>query len=224
MDPNNYRPISILSNASKLLERHICQHIYNFFSSYDLLYKAQSGFRPHHSCETALIRLIDMWHKNIEEGQLNGFVLIDFHKVFDMINIDLLLSKLKLYQFDETLLKWMNSYLKERNHSIKINDYLSSLTPITHGVPQGSIIVPLLFIIFVNDLHLSTNLPIDMYADDSTLHTNGKTVAELNEKLTTAVSSVNDWCTSNDMVINEKKTKSMTICTYQKETKIGSCE
>ena len=100
MDPNNYRPISILSIASKLLERHICQHIYNFFSSYDLLYKAQSGFRPHHSCETALIRLIDMWHKNIEEGQLNGFVLIDFHKVFDMINIDLLLSKLKLYQFE----------------------------------------------------------------------------------------------------------------------------
>ena len=115
----------------------------------------------------------------------------------------------------------MNSYLKERNHSIKINDYLSSLTPITHGVPQGSIIVPLLFIIFVNDLHLSTNLPIDMYADDSTLHTNGKTVAELNEKLTTAVSSVDDWCTSNSMAINEKKTKSMIIRTYQKETKIG---
>jgi len=218
---DNYRPISILPIISKLLERHIHKHIYNFISSHDLLFAAQSGFRPQHSCESALNKLLNTWHQNIENGFLNGLVLIDFRKAFDMINLDLLLEKLKLYHFDTSLLKWMDSYLKERSHCVKVKDSISSPTPISHGVPQGSIIGPLLFILFINDLPLSTSLNIDMYADDSTLYTRGTSVDELSDKLTMALGNVQNWCLSNGMIINIKKTKTMTISTYQKESKIG---
>lgn len=220
-DADNYRPISILPIISKLLERHIHKHIYNFISSHDLLFAAQSGFRPQHSCETALNKLLNTWHQNIENGFLNGLVLIDFRKAFDMINLDLLLEKLKLYHFDISLLKWMDSYLKERSHCVKVKDSISSPTPISHGVPQGSIVGPLLFILFINDLPLSTTSNIDMYADDSTLYAKGRSVNELSDELTSALDSVHNWCLSNGMVINIKKTKTMTISTYQKESKIG---
>jgi len=101
-----------------------------------------------------------------------------------MINLDLLLEKLKLYHFDTSLLKCMDSYLKDRSHCDKIKDCLLSPTPITHGVPQGSIVGPLLFSLFINDLPLSTTSNIDMYADDSTLYARGKCVNELSDKLT----------------------------------------
>ena len=175
-DADNYRPVSISPIISKLLERHIHKHIYNFISSHDLVFTAQSGFRPQHSCETALDKLLNTWYQNIEDGFLNGLVLIDFRKTFDMINLDLLLEKLKLYHFDTLLLKWMDSHLKERSHCVKVKDSLSSPTPISHGVPQGSIVEPLLFILFIHDIPLSTISNIDMYADDSTLYARGKSV------------------------------------------------
>jgi len=223
-DKNNYRPISILCIVSKLLERHIHKCISAYISTYNLLYTAQSGFRTNHSCETALAKLIDTCLNNIENGLLNGLVFVDFRKAFDMINIDILLAKLELYHFDSTLLKWMHSYLAGRSHCVRVKDQISSLTPISSGVPQGSILGPLLFILFVNDLPLCTNLEIDMYADDSTLHTSGNSTNELDRNLSSAMHDVHLWCSSNDMVVNESKTKCMTICTYQKAAKIGSID
>jgi hypothetical protein len=84
------------------------------------LYKGQSGFRRYHSCESAIVKLVDTWLTNIEHGKLNGVTLIDFRKAFDMINIDILISKLKCYRFDETLIKWMYSYLSERYQCVQI--------------------------------------------------------------------------------------------------------
>ena len=106
----------------------------------------------------------------------------------------------------------MESYLTGRSH---IRQNLSSFAPISYSVPQGSILGPLPFILFVNDLPLSTRLEIDMYADDSTLHTAGNSINELSTKITTALVGVHTWCTSNSMVINEKKTNTMVVCTRQ---------
>ncbi len=100
-DKSNYRPISILCIVSKLLERHYHNCITAFLTSYSLLYKGQSGFRRYHSCESAITKLVDTWLSNIEHGKLNGVTLVDFRKAFDMINVNILVSKLQCYHFDE---------------------------------------------------------------------------------------------------------------------------
>lgn len=218
----NYRPISILCSLSKILERHYHQCILAYLTSHDLLYYAQSGFRPHHSCETAITKLVDSWLSNIENGQFNGLMFIDFRKAFDMINVDILLTKLKCYHFDETLIKWMTSYLTNRKQVVQVKDRVSSVASISHGVPQGSILGPLLFIMFVNDLPLHCNQDLDLYADDSTLDSSGSSITELNDKLTSGMGDIQQWCLSNAMVVNAKKTKSMTICTRQKAARTNN--
>ena len=223
-DKNNYRPIYILCVVSKLLERHYHNCITAFLTSYDLLYKGQSGFRRYHSCESAITKLVDTWLINIEHGKLNGVTLIDFRKAFDMINVHILVSKLQCYHFDDVLIKWMYSYLTGISQCVQVKNCLSSPAPISYGVPQGSILGPLLFILFANDIHLHSDLELDLYADDSTSHSSGKTINELNEKLTTAMEDIQQWCLANGMVINEKKTKSMVVSTYQKAAKIGSID
>ena len=113
-------------------------------------------------------------------------------------------------------------YLTGRYQCVQVKNYLSSPAPI-YCVPQGSILGPLLFILFVNDLHLHSDLELDLYADDSTSHSSGKTINELNDKLTTAMEDIQQWCLSNGMVIN-KKTKSMSKSQNQKAAEIGSTD
>ena len=187
----NCRPISILCIVSKLLERHYHNNITSHLRSYNLLYRGQSGFRRYHSCESPIIKLLDTWLTNIEQGKLNGVTLIDFRKAFDMINIDFLISKLKCYRFDETLITWMYSYLTGRCQYVQIRNNTSSLAPVSFGVPQGSILGPLLFILFVNDLPLHSNPNLDLYADDSTLHSS-HSITQLNHTLSSAMKTLNN--------------------------------
>ena len=116
----------------------------------------------------------------------------------------------------------MHSYLTGRYQCVQIRNNTSSLAPISFGVPQGSVLGPLLFILFVNDLPLHSNQNLDLYADDSTLHSSGNSIKELNNTLSSAMEDIEQWSTSNGMVVNCKKTKSMVICTYQKSAKIGA--
>ena len=165
---------------------------------------------------------MNTWLINIEHGKLNGVTLIDFCKAFDMINVHILVSKLQCYHFDEVLISGCThislvdlNVFKSRIISCRQLLYLM----VYH---KGSILGPLLFILFVNDIHLHSGLELDLYADDSTSHSSSKTINELNDKLTTAMEDIQQWCLANGMVINEKKTKSMVVSTYQKAAKIGS--
>ena len=223
-DQNNFRPITILCALSKILEKHVHNYFYKFLLDHCLLYIAQSGFRAMHSCETALTRLVDMWTSNMEKGLLNGIILLDLRKAFDLVNTDVLLEKLKIYQCDERTLNWFKSYLQGRTQCVQFKGKISDTIPMTHGVPQGSILGPLLFILFMNDLPLHVDSELDMYADDSTLCATGETVEELDLKLNDDMDCVNDWCNDNHMVGNSDKTKAMLITTYQKEAKLPKKE
>ena len=217
-DPNNYRPISILPTISKIFERHVATQLLNFLKQFDLLYINQSGFRANHSCCTALIKLIDSWLAEIDSNKYVGSIYLDLKKAFDLVDHDILIQKMKLYNFSENTLNFFQSYLSNRIQVVKDGDIISSSKTIKSGVPQGSILGPILFLIYINDMHmkLSASSSIDMYADDSTLHSSDYDKKNIEQNLQHDVNEIEEWCKMNNMAINPKKSKCMLLGTNNK--------
>lgn len=140
------------------------------FNHFNLFHPNQSGFRANHSCHTALTNLIDQWLININNDKITGAVFVDFAKAFDVINHSLLLKKFKIYGLSHDTLKFMSSFLSERK-IVSDSGNESALLANNYGVPQGSVLGPILFSIYKNDLPLSVNTPCELFADDTTVHT-----------------------------------------------------
>ena len=222
-DVNNYRPISILPVLSKVLEKHVHDCLSAYLKEYNLLHKTQSGFRSQHSCETALVQMIDTWLNAMDNGKMIGVVLVDFEKAFDLVDHQILLSKLKLYGIDREALNWFSTYLAHRRQQVSINDNKSDFETVTFGVPQGSILGPLLFLLFINDLPLYVNnVSADLYADDTTLYDVQNSVEMIEHNLQTGLNQLHIWCKSNGMVLNSAKTKVMLITICQKRQRLAS--
>ena len=220
-DVNNYRPISILPVLSKIIEKHVHDSLMEFLNTFELLHKTQSGFRPKHSCETALTYMIDSWLKAINDDEIVGVVMVDFKKAFDLVDHNLLIDKLKRYRLSDMTIKWFSSYLIDRKQKVSISNKLSTEERVLNGVPQGSILGPLMFLLFINDLPLYTdNVKTDLYADDTTLHENDKSISNIKKKLQIALNNLQEWCKNNGMVLNTTKTKIMLITTRQKRLHI----
>ena len=211
-DPNNYRPISILPTISKIFERHVANCLKEYLEQWQLLHIHQSGFRQHHSCQTALVRLIDSWSKDIDSGKIISTVFLDLRKAFDLVDHDFLLHQLSIYHFLESSLVLMKSYSSNHSQCVRMGNNQSSFQNVNCGVPQGSILGPLLFLIYINDigsrLHHSS---IDLYADDSTLYAAGSNIRCLQSQLQADIDVVADWCEANNMLIHPKKSKCMVI-------------
>ena len=218
-DVNNYRPISLLSVLSKPLEKHIHKNLQQYAEERGLLHSFQSGFRPKHSCHTALTRLVDMWLASINQSQVTGAIFLDFRKAFDLVNHHILLKKLDSYLCNNDSVNFFRSYLSGREQKVLLQGSYSSSGLIHHGVPQGSILGPLLFCFFINDLplHLSgENVMCDIFADDTTIHTPDKDITVVSKRLQQSLQEVSSWCNTNCMVLNPSKTECMTITTRQK--------
>ena len=211
-DGNNYRPISILPTISKIFERHLNNQLNSFLAKHHILSNSQSGFRDNHSCQTALIHLVNNWIKHVDDGKLIGSVFIDLRKAFDLVDHSILLYKLKLHHFSEHSLSLFQSYLSNRNQVVKHGNLFSTPKTVESGVPQGSILGPTLFLIYINDIQLTLSKSnIDLYADDSTLSVAGSCISEIQTKLQSDINSVLKWCSINNMLINPNKTKCMLI-------------
>ena len=175
--------MSILPVASKVLENIVYNQMYKYLEQNNLIYAFQSGFRSAHSIDTALTFLADKLKANMDEGLYTGMVLIDLQKAFNTVDYTILTTKLNAIGINDSAGSWFKSYLTGRKQVVKINGRLSTAGNITCGVPQGSILGPLLFNIYVNDMITSVNYDLFLYADDSTLLVSGKNPAVIQNTL-----------------------------------------
>ena len=181
---NNYRPISILCTISKIFEKIVHDQGVDYFAENKMLVKSQSVCRKLHSTVTSLIKSTDDWISNIDSKKLNLTLFLDLEKPFDTVNHKILLDKLETYGVKETELMWFRSYLNERKQFCSVNGQNSKSMKVLCGIPQGSCLGPLLFIICLNDfedfLQFSST---SMYADDTHTTISAKDTEELIRKL-----------------------------------------
>ena len=220
-DISNYRPISLLPVLSKVLEKIVANQLTEFLEKNRLIAESQHGFRPKLSTETALLKMSDRIYKNIDNRKISLLLLLDLSKAFDSVNHAILLEKCIKMNIDP---HWFKSYLSNRSQAVRLNDVVSSCKDIKFGVPQGSILGPILFIIYVNDLVGS--LPgsfIIQYADDTQILIEGD-ITEIPELIRRAEGILNQakcYFLTNGLLLNEKKTQFMFIGSRQYISEIG---
>ena len=233
---SNYRPVANLSEFSKLQEMVVFDQLYHYFESNDLFHPEHHGFKKNRSTVTALQQLRDFWLKNIDDGKLCSALLLDLSAGFDVINLNLLQSKLRIYGFDELTLSWFKDYLEERSQCVQIDTKTSSLIKVPFGVPQGGQLSPLLFTIFIMELPEvvkesinveDENEPLNenevneivednkndedvmtvVYADDNTPTCEATTLAELEDKTQRMADKTVEWFINHEMIVSSEKTK-----------------
>ena len=200
------------SSIISTLEKHVNKHLMAYMNKYNLIHESQSGFRQKHSCQTALIKLTDKWMADIDKGNTIGSMFIDFRKAFDLVDHEILIQKLAVYKLNNASLRWFISYLEARQQTIQYDRGLSSFSNIKSGVPQGSILGPTLFLLFVNDLPLFLkHCYCDLFADDTTVHTSSPDTNTINEEISADFLQIINWSKRNKLPINLDKTTYMLL-------------
>lgn len=206
----NYRPISVLPVFSKVFERILNDQLQNYFD--DILSKFLSAFRKNYSCQSVLLKMIEDWKKALDNGDTVGAIMIDLSKAFDTISHTYLLKKLENYGLASNAVKLLESYLNNRKQRVKVNDTFSEWCDVKCGVPQGSILGPLLFNIFVNDMfYVIENCDLHNYADDNTLSDSNANAEELIHNVESDMTNLLKWFKANCLLANPDKFQCITL-------------
>ena len=205
---NNYRPISVLSALSKIFERCILDQLIFHFNTENILLSNQFGFRAGKTTTDCLADLVDDITKAIDEGSYAVSIFLDLSKAFDTVNHSTLLFKLDLYGIRAGENQWFKSYLSKRKQKVFVNGVESNFYLLESGVPQGSILGPFLFIVYINDMVRATNyFTVRLFADDTSLTAVGSDLDVLIQRINSELPPVYEWLCSNKLTLNLSRTK-----------------
>ena len=208
LDCTNYRPISLLSNLDKIIEKLMHTRLLKFLENEKVLYEKQFGFRRNFSTAHAIISLVDNIEKAIDNGKVACGVFIDLQKAFDTVDHNILLQKLHHYGIRGIANEWFKSYLSERKQFVSINGFNSDFKIVNCGVPQGSVLGSLLFLLYINDFHNAIKFSAPFhFADDTGLLNIQNSVKDINKTLNKDLKQLSFWLSANKIALNVAKTE-----------------
>ena len=194
----NYRPISLLSIYNRLFEKLLYCRLIKFINKNDILYDLQYGFRNKHSTQHAILDIVKTKHSNMDNRKYSRGIFIDLKKAFDTVNHEILLTKLEHYGIRGVINSWFRSYLSDRRQSIETDKCISETETIVCGVSQGSVLVPLLFLLYINDIHKSSKeFTFYLFADDTSLTYANDNLRTLELTVNNELEKVSEWLNAN---------------------------
>ena len=215
----NYRPISVLPIATKVFEKEVHKQLYKYLTDNNLLHPSQHGFRRKRSTQTALIKVVDNWLTNIDKGQVTAVVFLDLAKAFDIVKHNILVRKLETLGVTGPDLDWFSSYLDNRQQQVFYNGVFSSTEHILSGVPQGSCLGPLRFLVYINDLPCCiSHSTVNFFADDTALYYSSNNADEILRRLNVDLENISKWIKLNGLALNPKKCEFMVVGSPQTQT------
>ena len=217
----NYRPISVISHVAKVFEREVQNQLMAFLVDNDFISIDQSAYKKYHNTQTSLHRIVDDWLENMADNVFTGVCLLDIKKCFDSINHSILLKKLSFYGIQGNENLFFQSYLENRKQIVNCKNVLSDEQLVNIGVPQGSVLGPILFMLFVNDISQHIFLgTANLYADDCLIYCNGNDVDDVNNTLQKCIDDVSSWYNMNRLVLNVDKCNTLLVGTKYKMSQL----
>ena len=213
----NYRPISVLPIVAKVFEKEVHKQLYKYLTDNNLLHPSQQGFRRKRSTQTALIKVVDNWLTNINKGQVTAVVFLDLAKAFDTVKHNIQVRKLETLGVTGSDMDWFSSYLDNRQQQVFYNGVLSLTEHVLSGVPQGSCLGPLLFLVYINDLPCCiSHSTVNMFADDTALYYSSNNADEILRRLNDDPENISKWIKLNGLALNPKKCEFMVVGSLQR--------
>ena len=216
-DLNNYRPISNICFISKILEKLVLSQVSSYLNSHNLYNTCQPAYRPGHNTETALLKVVNDLFRSLDKGNISALALLDFSSAVDTIDYPILVHRLHTdFGFYDTVLQWFPSYLTDRTHYVSLSNQCSAITPVHSGVPQGSVLCPMLFTMYIKPLSAiieSHSIIRHSFADDLQLQMSAPPdrISELLHSMQSCICDVKAWATANMLKRNDNKTDLMLV-------------